>query len=383
MTQEFEALEIAAVIHENADSCSIVLEVPEALRARFHYRAGQFLTFEIPWEDFSIRRCYSLSSAPEVDSAHAVTVKREQGGRMSNWIHDHLTPGMRIRTSPPEGRFVLNDDAGDAALTLFGAGSGITPVISLLKSALATTSRDVALFYANRSADSILFEKELCALESEYTGRLRVEHHFDDVSGFVSPDEVRRAAAGREEGEFYVCGPPAFMDVVDQTLTALAIPIQHAHFERFVSPRDPDREEPASSPPQPSKAPDSIVVRLSGRKHTVPYREGETLLAAAQRAGLKAPSSCEDGFCGSCMAQLVKGDLRMMRHEALTDHEVESGRLLLCQAIPTTADPILVDYDATSFTIAGSGKERKWPRLVGAGVFAFLCFAVWVLRSTG
>ena len=173
--------------------------------------------------------------------------------------------------------------------------------------------------------------------------------------------------AGREAGEFYLCGPTAFMDVVEEALESVHIPMQHVHIERFVSLADPDRREAAELDLGEAEAPETFVIKLSGRKHTVPYQSGETLLEAAKRAGVKPPSSCEDGFCGSCMAQLVQGELRMKAHEALTEHEVAAGRVLLCQAVPTGTDPLLVDYDATSFTIAGSSEERRWPRLVGAG----------------
>ena len=382
MRPEVVEVGVADVIRETADSCSIVLDVPAALREQFVYQAGQFLTVEIPWESFSIRRCYSLSNAPDVDTALKVTVKRVPDGRMSNWINDELKPGNRIRVSPPEGRFVLNADAGEADLTLFGAGSGITPIISLMKAALASTARNVKLIYANRNANSIIFKDELSALEEKHSDRLTVMHHLDDEAGFLARDTVRASFTGRESGEFYVCGPEVFMELVEDVLESAGVPTQHMHFERFVSLLDPDRSEEVDEVRQGDFVPESFVIKLSGRKHTVPYRRGETLLAAAKRAGLRPPSSCEDGFCGSCMAQLVQGDLQMRSQKALTDHEVGTGRVLLCQSLPTSSEPLLVDYDATSFKIEGSATERRVPRLVGAGVLLFLVIGVWILRTT-
>jgi len=384
MSQEFHEIEVAEVIEETPDARSIVLAVPEALRARFAYEAGQFLTFEIPWEGFSIRRCYSLSSAPGLDAAHKVTVKRVEGGRMSNWIADHLKAGATIRVSPPEGRFVLNADAGDADLGLFGGGSGITPLLSLAKTALSTTARRVKLVYANRDAASVIFREELDALVAKYPGRFEVHHHLDAEEGFLALEDVRAQLVGREAGEFYVCGPAPFMDLVEEALDSIRVPLSHQHFERFVSPLDPDRREAEeASAPEAAEVPDSFVIKLDGRKHTVPYERGLTLLAAAKKAGVHPPSSCEDGFCGSCMAQHVMGDLHMRSHEALTDREVEEGRVLLCQSVPTSAEPLFIDYDATSFKIESSGEGRALPRLIGAAVLAFVVVAIWFLRTTG
>ncbi len=384
MSQDFHELEVSEVIDETADARSLVLRVPEALRERFAYRAGQFLTFEIPWEGFTVRRCYSLASAPGIDPAHKVTVKRVADGRVSNWLNDRVKAGDVLRVSPPEGRFVLGADAGDADLTLYAGGSGITPMMSLLKSALASTRRNVKLVYANRDADSIIFRAEIDALASAHAGRLEVHHHLDSVSGFLDAEGVRAQLAGREAGEFYVCGPAAFMDLVEKTLESAEVPSHHVHFERFVSPLDPDRRGPESDAvPEAAEVPASFVIKLSGRKHTIPYSRGVTLLAAAKQCGVIPPSSCEDGFCGSCMAQLVLGDVRMRSHEALTEKEVAQGKVLLCQAMPMSAEPLYIDYDASSFKIQGNGEGRTVPRLVGLLVFAFVAVAVWFLRTTG
>lgn len=385
MSQEFHDLEVAEVIEETEDARSIVLRVPDALKPLFDYQAGQFLTFEIPWQDFTIRRCYSLSSAPGLDPALKVTVKRVEGGRMSNWVADHLKPGDTLRVSTPEGRFLLNEDAGDADLNLYGGGSGITPLMSLAKTALARTDRNVKLVYANRDASSVIFHEELRALEAQYPGRFAVHHHLDGESGFLSLEDVRSTFFGREAGEFYVCGPGPFMDLVEEALVSIDVPLAHQHFERFVSPLDPDRREAEemAADLDAAEVPDFFVIKLDGRKHTVPYERGQTLLAAAKKAGVNPPSSCEDGFCGSCMAQHVQGDLQMRSHKALTDSEVAQGRVLLCQSVPTSAQPVLVDYDATSFKIEGSGDGRALPRLIGAAVLAFVVVAVWFLRTTG
>jgi 3-ketosteroid 9alpha-monooxygenase subunit B len=383
MVQESFELRVAAIIEETSDARSIVLEVPDNLRGRFSCQAGQFLTFEIPWEGWTISRCYSLSSAPGVDEEFRVTVKRVPHGRASNWIHDRLRVGDPIRVRPPEGRFVLSADAGASDLTLFAAGSGITPVLSLIKAALATTERRVLLVYANQHADSIIFGGELREIEARYPRRFMMRHHLDSEAGLPTVDGMRRVLAGREAGEFYVCGPAPFMEVVESALEQANVPLRHVHFERFVSLADPDRRSVVAGVARDAAVPEVVVIQLGGRKHTVPYVRGESLLAAARRAGLRPASSCEEGFCGSCLAQRERGDVAMRVHEALTVHEVAAGRVLLCQAYATSAEPVLVNCDATSFRIAGSRSPRALPRALGVLVFLFVCTAIWILRSTG
>ena len=161
MPADFHKLQVAGIVQETHDTRSYILAVPESLREEFRYRAGQFLTFEVPWNDLQLRRCYSLSSAPETDPWPKVTVKRVDDGRVSNWFNDSLGVGDSILVQPPEGRFVMRSNEGDHGIVLFGGGSGVTPVLSILKSALRTTTRDVKLIYANRDARSIIFKDEI------------------------------------------------------------------------------------------------------------------------------------------------------------------------------------------------------------------------------
>src|SRR6185436_5241793 len=171
--RSYHPLRIARVIDETHDARSIVFEIPAHLRAAFEYRAGQFLTLEVPHGGVKLKRCYSLASAPETDGEHKVTVKRVTGGRVSNWLHDDVREGDVLQVLPPEGRFVLSThvERDQDALVLFGGGSGITPVISLLKSALTTTNRPVLLVYANRDERSIIFREELEQLGAQYGDR--------------------------------------------------------------------------------------------------------------------------------------------------------------------------------------------------------------------
>ena len=334
----FHPLRVAEVIAETHDAKSIVFAIPEALRQVFRYRAGQFLTLEVPWAGTLLRRCYSLASSPQCDSAPKVTVKRVKDGRASNWLNDQVRDGDTLPVLPPEGRFVLTDT--EAPLVLFAGGSGITPVISLIKTALVTSSRKIALLYANRDARSIIFQSELEALSAKHRERLDILHHLDDEKGFVTENDVRPLAQlGGARGVFYICGPGPFMDPVERCLLAARVDPTHIRIERFISLPDPG-VEPGAAAPAPAAdgaLPSELEIELRGQKHAVPYKEGLSILKAAREAGLEAPYSCEEGFCGCCAARLLEGRVHMAASDALTEEEKRRGLILTCQARPLTA----------------------------------------------
>src|SRR5713226_1730842 len=192
----YNTLRIAKIVEETPDARSFVLEIPADLADKYRYRAGQFLTFRVPHPEGAFNRCYSLSSAPETDGLPKVTVKRVEGGKGSNWFHDALKEGLTLEVLPPAGRFVLGD--GDAPLLLFGGGSGITPMMSLIKSALKADKRRIRLFYANRDKPSIIFAAELDALAKAHPGRLEVIHHLDAEHGFATAEKVTATLKGFE-----------------------------------------------------------------------------------------------------------------------------------------------------------------------------------------
>lgn len=339
-------LKIAGIIQETADARSFILEVPEHLRETFAYTAGQFLTFTIPWNDMRIKRCYSLSSAPETDAWPKVTVKRVDDGRVSNWFNDELNVGDTIEVEPPEGRFTLHDEDRDHGVVLFGGGSGITPVISLLKSALVTTGRRVKLVYANRDKDSIIFKDELDVWKRSYPDRLEIHHHLDSESGFMSADDAQSLIVGWEDSDFYVCGPGPYMDALEAAFHASGVDASRTKFERFVSPIDPDRRQAEEPVEISGDVPANFTMTLEGGTHEVAYAAGDTLLEAAKKAGHQAPSSCEDGYCGCCMALMKTGSVKMKSREALTDSDIERGWILCCQARPENDEELEVDFDA-------------------------------------
>jgi len=334
----YHELRVARVIDETPDARSIIFEIPEALARAFRYKAGQFLTLKVPHEGQDLVRCYSLASSPDCESEHKVTIKRVADGRISNRINDELRPGDVVKVLPPGGLFTLND--GENPVLLFGGGSGITPVISIIKTVLATTGRRLKLVYANRDDASIIFKAELEALQAKHGDRLEIVHSLDAVDGFVDLARAREQLEGWEDAEVYVCGPAAFMEVVEEALGAASFDTDRIHIEKFVSPPDPDKAAEAYAEQAAEIGgddPHEVTICLDGKELQVPYEKGQTVLVAAQKAGLEPPFSCTDGFCGCCMAKLEDGEVEMINNDFLSKREVEDRWVLTCQSVPTTA----------------------------------------------
>lgn len=325
----YHRLRVARVIEETADAKSIVLEIPDALRERFAYRAGQFLTFRVEVAGHRLVRCYSLASAPGIDGQHKVTVKRVVDGRVSNWMNDAVKSGDFLEVMQPAGVFCLRERT--TPIVLFGGGSGITPVISILKTALATGKRPVKLVYANRDEASIIFAKELEAIVAANPGRVEVVHRLDVVHGFVDAKRVVEEVGARRDADFYICGPGPFMDVVEKGLESLGVPKDQIFIERFTSPSD----APVASAPVDTTGGTKVTVKLDGKETVIAMGEGETILAAARRIGLEPPFACEEAYCGCCMAKVVAGRVEMrMNDGGIDQRQIDEGYVLTCQGIP-------------------------------------------------
>jgi len=323
----YAQLRIAKIIQETQDARSFVLEVPSDLADRYRYRAGQFLTFRVPHADGAFNRCYSLSSAPEADGLPKVTVKRVAGGKGSNWFHDALKEGGTLDVLPPAGRFVLGE--GDSPLLLFGGGSGITPMMSLIKSALKAGKRRMRLYYANRDKASVIFDAEFEALAKAHPGRLEVIHHLDAEQGLTRPEEILAALKGFETAEAYLCGPGPFMNLVEATLLGAGMPRERVRIERFeASGNDAIPVEPAG---EGDAIPSEITIHFEGKTHKVPYQKGQTILVAARAAGLNPLSSCEEGFCASCAAKRIKGKVVLAKNDIYTADDLANNWILTCQ----------------------------------------------------
>jgi ferredoxin-NADP reductase len=333
----FHPARITRVVEETADTQTFVLDLPPTSPSPFTYRAGQFLTFRL----CGTLRSYSMSSAPEVDASLMVTVKRVPGGLVSGWMHEHLAPGDVVEVTRPAGVFCLRETA--APMVAFGAGSGITPILSLVKSALAVTGRRVRVLTANRDAGSVIFAAALGDLAGRYPDRLEVRHHLDEGNGFVTGSQVRSFAGGDLDADFYICGPAPFMDLTERALLDGGVAAEQIFIERFEvapgseAPSGPEREGPERE--------GTVCVVLSGRRHTVPQHAGETLLESARRAGLSPPFSCEAGNCATCIAQVTEGEAKMRANNALDDDEIADGWVLTCQGEPVTPHVTVVYED--------------------------------------
>ncbi|MGI9433046.1 MAG: 2Fe-2S iron-sulfur cluster-binding protein [Myxococcota bacterium] len=334
----YHELQVTRIREETADARSLTLAIPTALEEAFRYSAGQFLTFRLPVEEERLVRCYSLASAPELESEHKVTIKRVEGGRASNWMNDSVQVGDTLEVMKPAGRFCLQDRP--TPLVLFAGGSGITPVISLVKTALASTQRRVRLVYANRDAESTIFRAELTELADRHADRFRLIERFDSRDGFVDAAAVRGNAGEDLGADFYVCGPGPFMTIVEETLLGAGLPSDQFFIERFeyAAEGSPIGVTPAGATADASGAEGtSFEISLDGETLDVPLGPGETVVEAARRAGMDPPTSCEEGYCACCMARLEEGAGAMKANDVLDPSQLEEGWVLTCQFVPTSA----------------------------------------------
>lgn len=348
---KFYDIPVLRVVDETHDARSYALDVPAELQEIFKHRAGQFLTFEVPFQDMQLRRSYSLASAVELGEVPCVVVKRVPDGRISNWFNDNVKEGDTLRVQPPAGRFVLNEKRTEAPLLLLAGGSGITPMMALLKAALLSTERKIRLVYANRDVRSIIYHDVLTRLQARFWERFEVVYHLDSERGFMTAEDVEGLVKNWAYADAYICGPAAWMDVVETRLNAMGFPSNQVHVERFVSPMDPDRQRPEVVEALAAAAADTNTetaeaeIISGGVSITVTVNPGESVLEAAHREGHDIEFQCEEGYCGCCMAKLIDGEVNMPLHDALSDSEVDEGWVLCCQARPKSKR-VVIDYDA-------------------------------------
>lgn len=329
------------VIEETADARSLVFGLPDDRPERLAYRPGQFLTLRIPSDETgSVARCYSLASSPHIDSALKVTVKRAAGGYGSNWLCDNVTVGDHLEVLPPSGAFTPTEF--DRDFLLWAGGSGITPVISILKSALITGPGRVVLFYANRDERSVIFGDELRALSTAHPGRLSVVHWLESVQGLPTGEQLAAFAARHDGYESYVCGPGPFMATVHDALTTAGVPRSHVHAEVFSSLSGDPFEAPAPTPDDVGDAA-TAEVSLDGQRHTVRWPRNRSLVEAMLAADIDVPYSCQEGRCGSCACTVVAGRVDMPPSDILGPDDLQAGLVLGCQARPVT-DEITIEF---------------------------------------
>ncbi len=338
-------LEVTAVVEETDDARSLVFGVPagsDVPADRLRYAPGQFLTLRIPSERTgSVARCYSLCSSPFTDDALTVTVKRTAGGYASNWLCDHAHQGMRLHVLAPSGTFVpktLDDD-----FLLIGAGSGITPMLAICKSALSQGSGKVTLLYANRDERSVIFGAALRELAAKYPDRLTVVHWLESVQGLPSATALAQLMAPFTERQAFICGPGPFMQAAQDALESLKVPAKQVHVEVFRS-LETDPFAAVTITDDGDEPPATAVVELDGQTHTVSWPRSAKLLDVLLDKGLDVPFSCREGHCGACAVVKRSGEVDMDVNDVLEPDDIAEGLILACQAIPKT-DSVEVTYD--------------------------------------
>lgn len=340
----YERLVIEKVIPETPDAKTFVLR--QLSGTPYRYKAGQFLTLVFPKATGEQRRSYSLSSAPACAEPLSITVKRIQNGEFSRYFVDHAREGDELLATTPAGLFVLPEDTGAYRQVFFiAAGSGITPVFSLIKTILKQHLHlSVVLIYSNRSAGDTIFYRELTELAAHSKGRLIIDFLFSSSNNILKSrlnnsllaamlNDYGKAAP--EEILCYTCGPVDYMDTVSITLLTEGIPRNNIRKETFVSYLPELTEAP------PDTAPHQVSIKLKDRTVTMQVQYPVSILRQAQQEGIALPYSCESGQCGSCAARCTRGKVWIAYNEVLTDRELSQGLVLTCQGFPVDGDVVL------------------------------------------
>ncbi len=356
MASHFHPLTVADVRHETDDCVSIRFAVPEPLRDAFRFQHGQYLTLRTVIDGEDVRRSYSICAGVP-DGELRVAVKSVPGGRFSTWANQALKPGDVIEVMQPTGRFTTPIEPDRAkTYVLFAAGSGITPVISIVRTVLALEPQaTVTLFYGNRKGSGIIFREEVEDLKNRFMGRFRV---FHVLSRDVQQVELLRGRLDRAKVDtlldalvqvdavdhFFVCGPEGMTTDVRAALDARGVPSERVHFELFGVPgqsRPANRNEAAAVATGETSA---VTVTLDGLSTRFTMDRGLSLLDAGREAGLDLPYACKGGVCATCRCKVVEGEVEMAVNYGLEPSEVTAGYVLSCQSQPKT-ETVVVDFD--------------------------------------
>ena len=369
---KYLALTVRSVVKETADAITIVFEPPSG---GLSYQAGQFLTLILPLDGKEVRRSYSLCTSPAVDPHPSVTVKRVASGQVSNYLNDTLKPGDTIQVLEPMGTFTTSlDPANQRHLVMLGGGSGITPLMGLLKSVLHEEPQSkVSLIYANRDPSSIIFQQQLEALKQQYDGRLHVVHvleepgdHSEALEGRVTADRLPELLSDlpfqEVTTEYFLCGPQGMMENVRTALNQLEVPPHLIHKESFVASKpaqEPaaDKEEGASEPTatwdeeaspgayQTSQATvteaHEVTIHYEGETHTFTVEPESTILETALALDIDLPYSCQSGLCTACMGKCTSGRMKLDEEDSLAEEDLKAGYVLTCVGHPLTSDVVI------------------------------------------
>ena len=345
----FHPLRVSHVQVEGDDALVLAFDVPQALRADFVFEAGQYLTLRRGEE----RRSYSICAA--AGDGPRVGVRKVPGGVFSTWLHEHAQPGLSLDVMPPLGRFGAALRQRPRHVLAVAGGSGITPILSIIKTALAGDAQTrVTLLYGNRRAATTMFKEELEDLKNRYLTRL-VLHWVFSREVMDSPVHAGRLDARKINtllrlsgpvDQAFICGPHTLNDDAEAALLAAGLQPQQIHVERFGLPPGQAQALTALTSVQPGDASTAtITVVRDGLTREVPYGpQDSSILAAAARAGLEVPFSCKSGVCATCRAKLKQGQVRMERNFALEKDELAAGVVLTCQSHPTT-ERVTLSFD--------------------------------------
>lgn len=355
---KFFPLQVKDVRRETADAVSVAFDVPPELKDDFTYIQGQYITLKLHINDEDVRRSYSICTSPYSENELRVAVKEVPGGKGSTYINRQMKPGDKVEVLTPMGNFHTNlDPLHRKRYVLFAGGSGITPMMSIIKSILHVEPQStIVLFYANRNLESVIFKKQLDTLHEQNKDRLSVTYVYD-VSQDPSIDplykglmmkervlDIVKKHNVREADEFFICGPLPMMDNIKAALVDLNTNEKKIHIEYFSAVLDTiaEAEKQDTGPVIQSK----VIIHQYGMETEIDLASnGKVILDAALEAGLDAPFSCKGAVCCTCRAKVLEGKVRMVKNFALTPEEVAEGFVLTCQSHPIT-EKVVIDYDA-------------------------------------
>lgn len=357
---KFYPLKVKDVRPETADCVSVSLEIPVELAELFRFAPGQYLTFRRHFDNAEVRRSYSICSSPK-DGELRVAIKKVEQGKFSTYAHGELKAGDVLDVMPPMGNFTSkNKEAKHKEYLAFAAGSGITPIMSIMKSVLEDEpDSNFTLIYGNRSKNSIIFREAIEALKNKYMLRLRVYHvlsrEYMDIPLFSGRIDAEKCGEFCKTlidistiDEAFICGPEEMILSVRQKLIDLGMPSGHVHIELFTSPDQPkaSHEKWATSHKNDKGPASKVSITLDGTTFDmeVPFN-GESILDAALKAGADLPYACKGGVCCTCRALVTEGEVEMEVNYALEHDEVEKGYVLTCQSHPRT-ERVVIDFDA-------------------------------------
>lgn len=347
-------LKVKDIVHETKDAISIVFEQPAD--KRIEYKSGQFLTLIAPVQGKDVRRAYSLCSSPFVDQDLAVTVKRVDDGVMSNWLADNLKPGGRLKVMEPMGQFTTEfNKSGKRHLIMFAGGSGITPMMSIIKSILTQEPDSiVSLIYCNRDIDSIIFKEVLEKMQTKDEGRLHVIHILDNApmnwqgySGLLNHEMLTKLFEripdwGIENSTYLMCGPEGMMKNAESLLALRHIPKEKIFKESFVQgtiAKD-EKKEIVTAPSGELKARE-VTIRYDGQEYKVMVPPNKAILETALDQGIDLPYSCQSGLCTACRGKALSGQVKLDEEEGLSQSERAEGYVLTCVGHPLTDDVVI------------------------------------------